>query len=268
METFCMSPPPGRAPPPRYQSGDRHCPCERGPLRTRRGGGLALLRVLRDGVARLLPPREAAVHLADGLEPHLLGDVGGQGRPPGAVAEEDELLPGGEDFLVVGALRVDPELEHAAGAVESAGDDAVPLELTHVPQVDEGDVVPPVASPGLVQPDGPDARFRLVHHLAKAFPELHQFAPSSRGARACGRLGRPSSRKTVRALVSGRPCLRQARPPLISKISRSLSPGVRSHNVTGVPMVATGDDFRKEGRRERSASPWFLWLPEWPGPCL
>src|SRR3984893_2181139 len=144
-------------------------------------GALAFLRALRDRVARLLPPREAAVHLADGLEPHLLGDVGGQGRPPGAVAEEDELLPGGEDVLVVGALRVDPELEHAAGAVESAGNDAVPLELTHVPQVDEDDLVPPVSGPGLVQSDGPDARFRLVHHLAKAFPELHELKSIPRG---------------------------------------------------------------------------------------
>ena len=47
-------------------------------------------------MARLLPRGEAAVHLAHGLEPHLLGDVGGQGRSPGAVAEEDELFPGGE----------------------------------------------------------------------------------------------------------------------------------------------------------------------------
>src|SRR6266849_4982724 len=155
------------------------------------GWGLALLRALRDGVARLLPPREAAVHLADGLEPHLLGDVGGQGRPPGAVAEEDELLPGGEDFLVVGALRVDPELEHAAGAVESAGDDALPLELADVSQVDKDHVVAAVAGAGLVQPDGPNPRFRLVDHLAEPFSELHQFEPSSRGARACGSSAAP-----------------------------------------------------------------------------
>src|SRR6267378_3854984 len=80
-----------------------------------------------------------------------------------------------------------------------------------------------------------------------AAPHLErQFEPSSRGARACGRLGRPSPRKSTSVYP----------------------PGVGAHNVTEVPMVTAGDDFRKEDGRKSLASPWFLWLLKWPGPCL
>src|SRR5262245_53648731 len=52
---------------------------------------LALLaRSLGHGEAGFLPRREAAVHLEDGLEPHLPGDVRGEGGAPGAIAVEDE----------------------------------------------------------------------------------------------------------------------------------------------------------------------------------
>src|SRR5712692_263237 len=172
-------------------------------------------------MARLLPRGEAAVHFAYGLEPHLLGDVGGQGRSPGAVAEEDELFPGGEDLLVVGALRIDPELEHAAGAVEGTGDDALPFELADVSQVDKDHVVAAVAGAGLVQADGPNPRFRLVDHLAEPFTQLHLFEPSSRGARACGSSAAPHLENQLQST------------PL----------GVRSHNVTRVPRKAISDGF-------------------------
>src|SRR5207247_4304992 len=71
--------------------------------------GRLLAGPFRDGEARLLPRGEAAVHLVHGLESHLLGDVGGQRRSPGAIAVEDEVLAGAEDFLVIGAVRVDQE---------------------------------------------------------------------------------------------------------------------------------------------------------------
>src|SRR2546430_2543501 len=100
-------PPPGRHPRPRLSRG------------------------LPGREAGLLPRGEPAVHLVDGLESHLLRRVGGQRRPPGAVAVEDEALAGREDVLVIGALRVDPELEHAARAVERAGNHALPLQLAN-----------------------------------------------------------------------------------------------------------------------------------------
>src|SRR5437762_14054271 len=106
-----------------------------------RNSGRLLARELRDREAGLLPRGEPAVHFVDGLEPHLLRDVGGQRRPPGAIAEEDEALAGREYVLVVGALRVDPEFQHAARAVECAGDHALALELADIAQVDEHNVI-------------------------------------------------------------------------------------------------------------------------------
>src|SRR5262245_5281577 len=118
---------------------------------------------LRHGVAGALPRGEPAVHLRDALEAHLLGRVGGQRGAPGAVAIEDELLARSEDVLGVGALRIDPELEHAARAVEGIRDHAIPLELPDVADVDEDDVVSAMARTGLRETERADARLRLVH---------------------------------------------------------------------------------------------------------
>src|SRR5262245_38605837 len=116
-----------------------------------RASGRLLGGALGDGVPRGLPRREAAVHLGDAGEPHLLGGVGGTRGSPRAVAVEDELLAGGEHVLEVRALRIDPELEHAAGAVEGAGDHPLPLEFPDVAEIDEDDVALAVSGPGLLQ---------------------------------------------------------------------------------------------------------------------
>src|SRR5581483_3834765 len=108
---------------------------------------------LGDGIAGALPGGEPAVHLDDRTQTHLLGDVGGQRGAPGAVAVEDELLAGGEDVLVVGAVGIDPELQHAARTVKGAGDHAFALELPHVTQVDEHRVALRVTRACLVEPD-------------------------------------------------------------------------------------------------------------------
>src|SRR5262245_41630075 len=56
-------------------------------------------------------------------------------------AEEHEALVGREDPLVIFALRIDPELEHPARAMEGAGHTALAVELANVAQVDEHDIV-------------------------------------------------------------------------------------------------------------------------------
>src|SRR3569623_1567499 len=94
---------------------------------------LRLLRLRRlDRPARLLPGAEAARNVSDGREPHAVRRLRGQGRAQAAGAEEHVLLVLREDRLVVRALRVDPELQPAARAMERAGQLAVALEFADV----------------------------------------------------------------------------------------------------------------------------------------
>src|SRR6267378_2186044 len=138
-----------------------------------RNSGRLLARTLRDGKAGLLPRGEPAVHLVDGLESHLLRDVGRKRRSPGAVAVEDKGLFGREDVLVIGALRIDPELEHAAGAVKRAGDHALPLQLADVSQIHEHCVTLTVSRVRFFEAERSDPGLRLLNHLPEALLELH-----------------------------------------------------------------------------------------------
>ena len=52
---------------------------------------------------------------------------------------EDELFVFTEDFLEIGAVGVDPEFDHAARGVKTAGDVAA-LALAHVADIDDDDV--------------------------------------------------------------------------------------------------------------------------------
>jgi len=60
------------------------------------------------------------------------------GQPHGA--EEDEALVFREHRLVVGALGVDPEFEHAARTMKRAGDAALALDLAWITQIDDNRV--------------------------------------------------------------------------------------------------------------------------------
>src|ERR1019366_10793497 len=71
--------------------------------------------------AGLLPGAEATLDMGNGFEPHALGGVRRQRRAQTAGAEEHEALVLREHRFVIGALRVDPELQHAARAVKGAG---------------------------------------------------------------------------------------------------------------------------------------------------
>src|SRR3954447_25105586 len=101
-----------------------------------------LLRLpLLHGSAGIAPCGKAAAHMRDRVQSHVLRGFGGQRRAhtPGAV--EDEFLVLLEDRLGIGTRRIDPELQHAAGAGECPGDFAVTLDLSGVADVDDDDVV-------------------------------------------------------------------------------------------------------------------------------
>src|SRR5207253_5212286 len=68
-------------------------------------------------------------HMGDRLQAHILRSLGRECRAKSAGAVEDELLDLLEDRLSVGALRIDPEFKHAAGAGERAGNLAVAFDL-------------------------------------------------------------------------------------------------------------------------------------------
>ena len=52
---------------------------------------------------------------------------------------EDEFLVFGEDLFEIGAVGVHPEFQHAAWAVEAAGDEAAALAFARVAQIDDLD---------------------------------------------------------------------------------------------------------------------------------
>src|SRR3954453_4085387 len=98
---------------------------------------LRLLRLdLLDRPAGLAPGRKAAAQMRDRLQSHVLRGFRRQRRTHAAGAMKDELLVLLEDRLGVGAGRIDPEFEHAAGAGEGAGNSAVALDLAGIADID------------------------------------------------------------------------------------------------------------------------------------
>src|SRR5271170_2739744 len=83
---------------------------------------LRLLRLdLFNRAAGVAPGGEAAAHMRDWLQPHVLRGLGRQRRAHSTGAMKDELLVALKDRLGIGAGRIDPEFQHAAGAGERAG---------------------------------------------------------------------------------------------------------------------------------------------------
>src|SRR3954449_12190404 len=102
---------------------------------------LRLLRLpLLHRAAGVAPGGEAAAEMRDRFQPHILGGLGGERRAEAAGAMEHEFLVLLEDRLGIGALRIDPEFEHATGAGERAGNAAVALDLAGVADVDDDNV--------------------------------------------------------------------------------------------------------------------------------
>jgi len=74
------------------------------------------------------------------LEAHVLEQGHRERRAPTGGAVEDELFVFIENLFVVGAFRIDPELDHAAGAMKTAGDVAAFLPLADITKIDEQDI--------------------------------------------------------------------------------------------------------------------------------
>ena len=85
-------------------------------------------------------PKPPAI-CATGLSPMRLDRLRRQRRAPAALAVEHQPLAGREDVLVIRAVRIDPELEHAARCVERAGNRAFARQFTRIAQIDEDDIV-------------------------------------------------------------------------------------------------------------------------------
>src|ERR1700681_139619 len=95
---------------------------------------------LLDRAAGVAPGGEAATHMRDRLQSHVLRGLGCQRRAHSAGAMKDEFLFLLEDRLGVGAGGIDPEFQHAAGAGERAGNPSLPLDLAGIAEIDDHDV--------------------------------------------------------------------------------------------------------------------------------
>src|ERR1700754_3804409 len=140
-----------------------------------RNDGLSTLRLLRfpllDWPAGVAPGSKTAAEMRDRLQAHVLRCLGGERRTQAAGAMKDELLVALEDRLGIGALRIDPEFQHAAGAGECAGDLAVPLDLPGIADIDDhhvalGALV--IGRDGIGGADGLDLGVGLVDHRLDA----------------------------------------------------------------------------------------------------
>src|SRR3954447_8582774 len=105
------------------------------------------------------PGTEAPGDMSNRFQPHALRGLRRQRRALPGRAEKYEALVRGEDRLVIFALRIDPEFEHAARTVEGAGHAAFAIELANVAQVDEDDVVVPVERERVLRGQGLDDPF-------------------------------------------------------------------------------------------------------------
>ena len=90
-----------------------------------------------DCAAGFTPGREAATDMRHRPQAHLLRNLGGKRRTPAAGTVKHEFLVFLKDRLGIGARRIDPELEHAAWAMECAGDPSFTLDLARIAQVDD-----------------------------------------------------------------------------------------------------------------------------------
>src|SRR6185312_7797777 len=117
---------------------------------------------LLDRAAGIAPGGKTAAHMGDRLQAHVLRGLGRECRTQPAGAVEDEFLVLLEDRLGIGALRIDPEFQHAARAGERAGDLALALDLAGVADIDDHHVRVLRGLDGVSGADGLDRRVGLV----------------------------------------------------------------------------------------------------------
>src|SRR5690606_30029898 len=116
-----------------------------------------------------------------GFQAHVLRRLCSEGRSHSACAEKDERLILTENRLVVRAFRIDPEFEHAARAMECAGNSAIPSQLTWIADVDQLYVRPLSQLDGLLDRILLDLSFRRFHQCLVSQRNFlrHLFSPST-----------------------------------------------------------------------------------------
>ena len=87
--------------------------------------------------------------MRDRGETHAPGDLRCEGGALPRSTEKDKSLVLRKDALVIRAFRIDPELQHAARAMEGARYSPFALELANVAQIDQHHVVPAMQCNGL-----------------------------------------------------------------------------------------------------------------------
>src|ERR1700730_8724969 len=107
--------------------------------------GSSILRLLRfpllDRPAGVAPRRKTAAHVRDRLQPHVVGGFCRERRAHAAGAVKDELLVLLKNRLGVGARRVDPEFQHAAGAGERARNFSITFDLAGIADIDDHHII-------------------------------------------------------------------------------------------------------------------------------
>ena len=91
--------------------------------------------------AGLFPRAEATLDMSDRFKTHSMRGLRGKRRAQAAGTEKDELLVRGKYRLVIRALRIDPEFQHAARAMKGARDAAVAMQFAYIADIDENDVI-------------------------------------------------------------------------------------------------------------------------------
>ncbi len=110
--------------------------------------------------------------MRDRREAHFLRGVGGQGRAQATGAEEDKTLVLLKLRLGVGTGRVDPEFEHAARTMESAGNAPVALKFARIAQIDEQYVLAPQQVLRLGNAQCRDLRIGFGQHVFDAIGDF------------------------------------------------------------------------------------------------
>src|SRR6202022_29561 len=154
---------------------------------------------LLDRTAGIAPGREPAAHMRDRLQSHVLRGFGRQRRAHSASAMKDELLVALKNRLRIGARRIDPEFQHAAGTGERAGNPAVALDLAGIADIDDHDIVALRGLDGVRRAHGFDLRIGLVEQgLDTAVNGLwHFIVLSTRHSGAPAKRANPESRSIL-----------------------------------------------------------------------
>ena len=85
-----------------------------------------------DRPARFFPRAKTAANVRNRFKSHALRGLGREGRAQTAGTEKYEPLVLTENRLVVWALRINPELQHSARTMDSAGHPAVAFQFACV----------------------------------------------------------------------------------------------------------------------------------------